>query len=198
MTPVRFRRKPQPWLRRSGNFLSTDYLAPYSVLAELIRYEHTRASLDNPQMAAAMAELDTRDHARQRADFTLPDLNGKTRTLRGLTGKVVLVNFWSPGCEGCEAEMPALRAIYRRFAEQGLMILAISTNTETNIRAFLAKHPLPFPVLPDSDGKVSDLFQVSGIPVTLMFDRSGKLTWQAVGSRTEARFLAALSEAGLR
>ena len=168
------------------------------MLAELIRYEHTRAPLDSPQMAAAMAELDARDEARQRADFTLLDLSGKTWTLRGLTGKVILVNFWSPGCEGCEAEMPALVAIYQRFAKQGLVILAISNAETANTRAFLAKHPLPFPVLPDPDGKVTDLFQVSGIPVTLVFNRDGKLTWQAFGSRTEARFLAAMSEAGLR
>jgi len=177
----------------------TENLVSYKVLAELVRYDHTHASLDSPQMAAAIAELDARDRTRQQADFTLRDLSGKAWTLKSLSGKVVLVNFWSPGCGGCLDEMPALGAIYQRFAKQGLVILAISTNTETgNTRAFLAKHPLPFPVLPDPDGKVSGMFQVTGIPVTVLYNRSGKLAWQTFGSRTEEGFLTVLSDVGLR
>jgi peroxiredoxin len=79
------------------------------------------------------------------------------------------------------------------------VILAISMDTETSVtRSFLARHPLLFPVLPDPDRKVGDLFQVVGIPVSLVYDRDGKLISQAFSSWSEKRFLTALSEAGLK
>ena len=50
----------------------------YLELAQLVRYEHVRVSLDVPQFKAAMAKLEADDQRRQEADFTLTDLHGKT------------------------------------------------------------------------------------------------------------------------
>src|SRR5437016_2646652 len=44
---------------------------PYVELAQLVRYEHVQATLDNPQFAAAMAKLEADDQQRQHPDFTL-------------------------------------------------------------------------------------------------------------------------------
>src|SRR5438132_7747518 len=96
---------------------------PYVELAMLVRYEHVQAALDNPQYTAAMAKLEADDQARQKADFTLSDLQGKSWTLRELRGKVVLVNFWATWCPPCRKEMPDLDTLYKKFKDQGLVIL---------------------------------------------------------------------------
>src|ERR1700722_7831746 len=45
--------------------------APYTSLAQLVKYEHMTASLDSPQFDLAMAKLAADDAGRQEADFTL-------------------------------------------------------------------------------------------------------------------------------
>jgi hypothetical protein len=55
---------------------------PYMELADLVRYEHVQTSLDSPDYAAAMAELEADDRRRQHADFTLTDMQGRSWTLQ--------------------------------------------------------------------------------------------------------------------
>src|SRR5271166_4621592 len=92
--------------------------APYVELAQLVRYEHVQTTMDAPPFKEAMAKLEADDQARQKADFTLTDLHGKSWTLSQLRGKVVLVNFWATWCPPCRKEMPDLEALYNRFKGQ--------------------------------------------------------------------------------
>jgi peroxiredoxin len=172
--------------------------APYVELAELVRYEHMRASSDSPEFSAAMAKLEGDDERREHVDFTLTDLQGKSWTLRELRGKVVLVNFWATWCPPCRKEMPDLEALYNRFEGEGLVVLAISDEDAGKVRPFLAARPVTYPILLDPGRKVNDLFQVEGIPKTFVYNREGKLVAQSIDMRTRDQFLGMLAQAGLK
>ena len=175
----------------------TDPAYPYVQLAMLVRYEKMSAASDDPQFAMAMKKLEENDAAIEHADFTLTDLDGKSWTLQSLHGKVVLVNFWATWCPPCRKEMPDLDALYRKFKDKGLVVLAISDEEMAKVKPFLAERNLAFPILLDPGRKINDLFRVDGIPKTFIYDREGKLAAQSIDMRTEKQFLEMLAQAGL-
>ena len=170
---------------------------PYVELAQLVRYEHVQATLDDPQFAAAISKIEADNARREQADFTLTELNGKTWTLKELRGKVVVVNFWATWCPPCRREMPDLETLYKQFKDQGLVILAISDEDGSKVRPFVAEQKVTYPILLDPGRKVNELFQIEGIPKTFVYDRGGKLVAQSIDMRTRRQFLEMLAQAGL-
>jgi len=172
--------------------------APYVELAQLVRYEHVQTTMDAPPVKEAMAKLEADDQARQKADFTLTDLHGKSWTLSQLRGKVVLVNFWATWCPPCRKEMPDLEALYNRFKSHGLVILAISDEELGKVQPFIAERKITYPVMLDPGRKVNEMFQVEGIPKSFVYNREGKLVAQSIDMRTQGQFLQMLAQAGLQ
>ncbi|PYS80607.1 MAG: hypothetical protein DMF70_10555 [Acidobacteria bacterium] len=184
------REKPPPMI---GN----QPAQPYVELAMLVRYEHVQASLDDPQFAAALARIDADNETRRNLNFTLTDLQGKSWTLQALRGKVVLVNFWATWCQPCRREMPDLDALYQRFKDQGLVVLAISDEEAGKINELLAEKKVSYPILLDPGSRVYKLFRLDGIPKSFVYDRDGQLVSQAIDMRTQKQFLELLARAGV-
>ena len=170
----------------------------YVELASLVRYEHMKAQSSDPQFAQAMSRLESDDAARQKADFTLTDLSGKTWHLQDLRGKVVLLNFWATWCPPCRKEMPDLQALYDKYKESGLVVLAISDEEAGKVPPFIAERKISYPVMLDPGRKVNDLYRVEGIPKTFVYDRDGKMVAQSIDMRTKGQFQQMLSQAGLQ
>lgn len=170
----------------------------YTELASLVRYEHMKAELNNPAYTLAMSKLEAADIARQKADFTLTDLQGKSWHLADLRGKVVLVNFWATWCPPCRKEMPDLQALYEKYKDQGFLVLSISDEGATNVVPYIKERNISYPVLLDPGRKVTEVYQVDGIPKSFVYDREGKLVAQSIDMRTRSQFQEMLAEAGLK
>jgi peroxiredoxin len=169
----------------------------YGELARLVHYEHVDTSVDDPKFAAALKELKADDRARQDADFTLSDLHGKRWTLKQLRGNVVLLNFWATWCPPCRKEMPDLEKLSGRFGKQGLIVLAMSDEESAKVAPFINDAKYTYTILLDPESKVHERFHVQGIPVSLVYDRTGKLAAQSADMRTMGQFLEMLNQAGL-
>lgn len=111
-------------------------------------------------------------------------LDGKKIRPGELRGKLVLVNFWATSCGVCLQEMPDLIATWRRYRSRGFEVIAVAMSYDEpeQIRAYMAKRSLPFPVVFDRDGALAREFEgVRATPTTLLIDRAGKRISKTVG-----------------
>jgi peroxiredoxin len=109
-------------------------------------------------------------------DFTLESLDGDAVTLSALAGQVVVLDFWATWCSPCVEGLDHLQQMHERYAEEGLVVLAINVGEDRDEAAeFVADHSYTFTVLLDADGRVSDAYGVQAIPHTLIVDREGEV-----------------------
>ena len=108
--------------------------------------------------------------------FTLASRSGQDVSLSQYKGNVVMINFWASWCGPCRQEMPLLESIYKKYNRMGFTMLGVNVEPNSNAaNEWLKATPVSFPILYDRDSKVSKLYDVAGMPSTVIIDRSGKL-----------------------
>jgi len=111
-------------------------------------------------------------------DFTLKSNTGQNLRLSELKGEVVMINFWASWCGPCRQEMPELAAIQAKYEDLGFTILGVNVEEDpTKANEMLAKDPVNFPILYDTDNKVTKLFRVDAMPSTVLVDRDGNMRY---------------------
>ncbi len=117
-------------------------------------------------------------------DFTLPATSGSNLRLAEQRGRVVMVNFWATWCAPCRVEMPHLNRLYDKYRASGFELLGVNIDDNPRTAADLAtKLGLRFPVLLDTDKKVSRLYDLSAMPSTVLIDRDGRVRYVHRGYR---------------
>ena len=108
--------------------------------------------------------------------FTLASRAGRDVSLAQYKGQVVMLNFWASWCGPCRQEMPLLESIYRKYGKMGFTMIGVNVEPDSNAaNEWLKATPVSFPILYDRDSKVSKLFDVAGMPSSVIIDRTGKL-----------------------
>jgi peroxiredoxin len=80
--------------------------------------------------------------------------------------------------------MPHLNRLYDKYRGSGFMLLGINIDEEPHKAADLAvKLGLRFPVLLDSEKKVSRQYDLSAMPSTVLIDRDGRVRYVHRGYR---------------
>ena len=108
--------------------------------------------------------------------FTLASRAGQDVSLAQYKGNVVMINFWASWCGPCRQEMPLLESIYKKYNKMGFTMIGVNVEPDSNAaNEWLKATPVSFQILYDRDSKVSKLYDVAGMPSTVIIDRSGKL-----------------------
>ena len=114
-----------------------------------------------------------------RARAASPDFD-----LGDYAGKVVVVDFWASWCGPCRRSFPWMNAMQARYADQGLVFVAINLDTDAEAAAdFLVEVPAHFELRYSPDGSLAREFEVEAMPSSFVFDRNGNAVGRFLGFR---------------
>jgi thiol:disulfide interchange protein len=102
-------------------------------------------------------------------------LDGTPFDTAALSGKVVVVNFWATWCVPCLGEIPGFNKLHRDYGPKGVVVLGVSMDEEgaERVQPFLKKHPMEYNVALGPQ-PLFDRFALGELPVTVIYNRSGK------------------------
>ena len=105
-------------------------------------------------------------------DIFLDDIDGNTHNLKDYKGKTMLITFWATWCGYCRQEIVHLEELYQNNDDVEIVsILVITSETEEEIRKYIADNQISFPVLIDVNGEISVKFGVNGFPMNFVVSK---------------------------
>lgn len=113
-------------------------------------------------------------------------INGKEFKADYTTKKIILVDFWASYCAPCRQQVPELKALYKKYKNQGLDIISISIDEDpkqwerASAIDSLSWHNVAECVA-QNDSKNIKNFVIKSIPANYVINNKGQLIGRNVG-----------------
>jgi len=136
-----------------------------------------------PAPSAASADPGAAFHIGQPAPaLVVPQLGGGTIDLSALRGKPVWLNFMQTTCPECVDEFPLMNGFSARYADKGLVVIAIDIREdEGTVASFATRLKATFPIGLDADGKAQQTWGTYALPIHFFIDKDGTVRAGALG-----------------
>lgn len=116
-------------------------------------------------------------------------LTGQKFSLAAERGSLVVLNFWGSWCSPCRTEAPALATLARQLGSQSVRFVGVDVrDSPSSAEAFMRTFGVSYPSLNDPGDEIALTFHSTlpptGIPSTLLIDRTGHIAARIVGGVT--------------
>ncbi|MBI4021420.1 MAG: redoxin domain-containing protein [Candidatus Aenigmarchaeota archaeon] len=114
-------------------------------------------------------------------------INSAPLTMKGLQGKVVLLDFWTYSCVNCLRTLPHLKRLHGTYAKHGLVLIGVHTpefafeREAGNVAAAVKRLGIPYPVALDSRNTTWKLYGNRYWPRQTLVDHRGRVAWEHTG-----------------
>ena len=116
------------------------------------------------------------------SEFTGELLDGSAFTIAEFAGEPILLHFWATWCPICELENNTIQSISQDYR---VISIASWSEGESEVKAYMQKNQLTFPVMLDSSGELAQSFGLKGVPTSFIVDPNGEISFVETGYSTE-------------
>jgi thiol-disulfide isomerase/thioredoxin len=114
--------------------------------------------------------------------LSVAQLGGGTVDLAALRGQPVWVNFMATWCPQCVDEFPRMSSFAARYADEGLVVVAVDVREdEATVAPFVQRLDPTFPIGLDLDGEAQEAWGAYALPVHFWIDREGVVRYGSFG-----------------
>jgi peroxiredoxin len=115
------------------------------------------------------------------AAWELPDLKGKSHSLKEYRGKVVILDFWYRGCHPCMRALPQVKQLAAEFQGQPVVVLGMSVDeSEADARFVVDKMRVDYTTL-KTDWELPQKYAAHACPLLVIIDQKGTVRDLHVG-----------------
>ncbi|HCE45290.1 MAG TPA: hypothetical protein DET40_17255 [Lentisphaeria bacterium] len=136
-----------------------------------------------PGKEADAAETEHPSLGKEAPVFKLELLDGTVFDLASVKGrKIIVLDFWATWCPPCRAALPILAEITAGYADKDVVFYAVNLQEDKDkINEFLTKQNVKCTVAMDKNSEAAKLYNVEGIPQTVIIGKDGIVHHAHVG-----------------
>jgi thiol-disulfide isomerase/thioredoxin len=111
-------------------------------------------------------------------------IKGTTVSMKGLKGKVVVIDFWATWCGPCIAEMPTMKKLYAEYKDKGVEFIGVSLDQPKEkggldkLKKYVADNEIGWPQYYQGNYWQSEFsagWGINSIPCVFIVDAEGNL-----------------------
>jgi thiol-disulfide isomerase/thioredoxin len=139
----------------------------------------------SPYVASIEGARKQRESVGKPFDLEFADaIKGTSVSIKGLKGKVVVIDFWATWCGPCVAELPNMKKLYAEFKDKGVEFIGVSLDQPEEkgglkaLKDFVSKNEIGWPQYYQGNfwqSKFSASWGINAIPSVFVVDQAGKL-----------------------
>ncbi len=150
------------------------------------RMKHADTSLNTdtgqPETSPISVKVDFKNYGKA-PDFAGISkwLNSEPLTIKGLRGKIVLVDFWTYSCINCIRTLPYVTKWYDTYKDKGLVVVGVHTpefdfeKDVSNVQDAIKRFGIHYPVAQDNNYETWRSYNNQYWPAEYLIDKNGDI-----------------------
>lgn len=110
-------------------------------------------------------------------DFSFTDLNGNLISNESMKGKIIVIKCWYIHCTPCIREFPQVNKLTEEYKDRkDILFISLAEDSPEQLKAFLARKPLSYSVIPDMKVYMNESLQLNSFPTHFILNKEGLIS----------------------
>lgn len=106
--------------------------------------------------------------------FSFKDLNGNDVSNETMKGKIIVIKCWYIHCTHCIREFPQVNRLVEEHKDRkDILFVSLAEDTPEQLKAFLARKPLSYAVIPDMKIYMNQTLDLNAFPTHFILNKEG-------------------------